>query len=1187
MYLKRVELQGFKSFADKTDIEFDKNITSIVGPNGSGKSNIADAIRWVLGEQSMKNLRGSKLEDIIFSGTSARKRMGFAEVSLILDNNQKMIDLDYTEITVSRRIFRNSNSEYFINMVPCRLKDIHEMFYDTGVGRTGYSVVGQGKIDEIISSRSEDRREVFEEASGIIKYKIRKQESERKLEHTEQNLLRIQDIVSELELQLEPLSIQAEKAKKYLALRDDLKTSEINLYVHNINRLKRRYKKLDENLLEKEEVIQARRKELNQLIEKEKLRLETTKELDIKIKTANEEYHELRSEIDRINAEMALVEERKNNISENIERYTADIEKLINTRGTILSDVDKKKARIKYLEDQRVQFETKLSEYEIKYNEFIKNLGEEDAGIDKLKDLVMDKMDLLSDKKNQFSNTKAYIDSIVRRREEVKVEIVSSYSEKDLLHNNKNEINNKVNKIDNEIKQQITILEEKGKLQQSRRLEVERSETNNLKLLNEINYSSTRLKALKAMEESHEGYNKSVKEIIKNMQIDKTFAQGIHGPLAKLIEVPKEYSIPVEISLGSVLQNIVTDDEYAAKKAIVYLKDNQIGRATFLPITSLKAIYIHDKAKSRLKELKGFLTIASDIVKCDHQYREIIDSFLSRTLIVETLDDAISISRKMKNEYRIVTLEGDLINRGGAITGGSLKGRASNLLMRGAEIEEISKQIDSLNNVYTSKKQKTETDKKELISIESELKEIETQINTLRIDLVKEQGNLKRVNETIDRIVSRVDMFKNERLQLEKEQEKNEKDSKVFSEEITKIETEIEECKKDIEERSSKQKERQSDRDILHQDITDYKISVNSVLESISNLKENLESLEKENINIDDEIKKIQEMIEKGRRYIQQNTDKTGIYTIELSNTKQRLIGKETHINRLEQEKEGLEESMQESYIAKEKIENDIENLKNDKNKVEIRKVKCEAEIDTIKNRLWDEYELTFGNCEKTAMLVENAQKIQKDIEELRNSIKELGDVNVNAIDDFIKTKERHEFLNIQHEDMIKAGEDLRKVIKEMEIIMKKQFIEQFQKINELFNQVFKDLFLGGTATLTLVDETDILKSPIDINVQPPGKKLQNMMLLSSGEKAFTAIALLFAIIKLKDTPFCILDEIDAALDDPNVVRFSDYLQELTQRTQFILVTHRKGTMEASDVLYGVTSQEKGVSKIVSLNMNS
>ena len=1187
MYLTRLELQGFKSFADKTVIEFGKNITSIVGPNGSGKSNISDAIRWVLGEQSVKNLRGSKFEDIIFSGTASRKKMGFAEVNLVLDNTQKLIDLDYSEITVSRRLFRNGTSEYFINMVPCRLKDIHEMFYDTGVGRTGYSVVGQGKIDEILSSRSEDRREVFEEASGITKYKLRKNESERKLENTEQNLVRIKDIISELELQLEPLSYQAEKARKYLDLRESLKKSEINLFVHNIKRLNDRNIKLDEDIRQRDELIQARRRELVELNEKEKLKFETTKDLDQKIKNASDDYHGLKSDIERTRAEIGLLEEKSSNSMENIKRLKGEIQDLSFEKNSIVTDTGKKKERIKYLEDQKQQFEKKLREYELRYEEISKDLGEDEIDINRIKDMVMDKMDLLSDKKNQLNNSKAYIASVSKRQDEIKAEVISSLSEKDFLSSGINEISKKLRDLDKEIEGTLAETRELKDTIDRNRKELGKLENENIRVQNEINYLSSRKQALTEMENNLEGYSKSVKEIVQKKENDPLFGHGIHGPLARLIEVSDEYTLPVEIALGQVLQNIVTDDEEAAKRAVAFLKDNDIGRATFLPVSTIKGTALPQVIKDRLVEMDGFACIASEAVRCKDIYRDILDSFLARTIIVDDLDHAVIISKKLKSEYRIVTREGDVVNRGGSITGGSIKTASSNLLARVNRIEELGNRIKELDNVFEEKKNKYIDEKQQLELLQERSKEKETAVNLLRINFVREQGELKQAKEKLERTAARIDMLNNESEQLSREKQNSRDEISDFEKQTASIEDQIRTLKETVESKNIKQKERNSERDILHQEITDHKISVNSVKESMINLSEDLEDLDKETKNIEESIKRADEDIRRAEVLISQNEEKNKMLNADLSTIQQRIIGKQTLIERLSQEKEDLEESIRDAYIQKEKIEADIEDIKDEKNRIEIRKVKCDAEIDTIKNRLWDEYELTFNNCEKTAMAIENAQKTQIEIEEFRNSIRELGDVNVNAIEDHIKTKERHGFLKTQHEDMIKASEDLRRVIREMETIMKKQFLEQFRKINEIFNQVFRELFLGGTASISLVDESNVLESAIDINVQPPGKKLQNMMLLSGGERAFTAIALLFAIIKLKDTPFCILDEIDAALDDPNVVRFSDYLQELTKRTQFILVTHRKGTMEASDVLYGVTVEEKGVSRIVSLDMNS
>ena len=1171
----------------KTILEFDKNITSIIGPNGSGKSNITDAVRWVLGEQSMKTLRGSKLEDIIFSGTSMRKRMGFAEVNLVLDNEDQTFKLDYTEITITRRIFRTGNSEYMINMVPCRLKDIQELFYDTGIGRTGYSIISQGKIDEILSNKSEDRRQIFEEASGIMKYKMRKLESERKLQNTELNLLRIRDIIGELELMLDPLQEQSQTAKQFLKLRDSLKEIQINLNVYNVERLFSKLEKLNTDILDTNELIESKKNEQQNLKANDAVRLENIKNIENKIDEHKNELFSLQNSLEKVNSEISLLLEKSTNAKENIERYQTDISNFENEISIIHESKTKKSSKIESLKNQLQVFKNDLKKFEDEYYEIVKKLGEDEILLDKKKDLIMDSIDLLSDKKNQGYNVTNYISSLEIRKNDINKEILSLVSEKDMILESENEINNSLYITDSRMKNMEDDLNKKTVTRNELEEKLQEIKNKLEKLSSSKNMYISRKNILIDMEANLEGYSKSVKEIIKKSKYDADFKRGIHGALAQLVNVDKQYSVAIEISLGGALQNIVVEDEETAKKSIEFLKRNSIGRATFLPISKISGFTLSNDIFNKLKNENGFIDVASNLVDFENKYSNIINNLLGRTVIVDNIDNAIKISKVFKSSFRIVTLEGDLFNRGGQITGGSYKPSASNLLVRNSEIDNLEQKIIKLekeNKLLIDSFDEMSTLNNVLVE---DTKELETNLNNLRIEFVTLQGQIKHTNESKNRIESRTTMLKNEILQIMNEIDTKKNESLKYVNEINDVQSKINMLKKEVEDSNKKQKNVQTRKDELHLDITDYKISVNSIEESINNSKENILNLEVERERLKKEIEKRIDYISQGENLILNNQDKTLGLKKQIENINQKIIGKRTNIERMSGEKENLDLNLKDTKIRLEELDLEIESLKDNKNKIEINKVKCDGEIEAIKNKLWDDYELTYINCKEMASPIDKVTVAQKNIESIKQQIKELGEVNINAIEEYKKTNERYNFLSTQLNDMEKAKEKLKRVINEMESIMKKQFMEQFNKINTIFNEVFIDLFLGGNASLKLVDESNVLESGIEINVQPPGKKLQNMMLLSGGEKAFTAIALLFSILKLKDTPFCILDEIDAALDDSNVDRFSEYLGELTQRTQFILVTHRKGTMENSDILYGVTVEEKGVSKIVSYDLKN
>ena len=1185
MHLKRLEVQGFKSFAEKIVLEFNSGITAVVGPNGSGKSNISDAIRWVLGEQSAKTLRGGKMEDVIFAGTEHRKPLGFAEVSLCFDNTDRTLPIDYSEVIVTRRVYRSGESEYKINKTNCRLKDITELFLDTGIGKDGYSIIGQGRVDEILSTKSEERRHIFEEASGIMKYKIKKQEAEKKLEMTSQNLLRINDIILELESQLEPLKEQADKAKRYLSLRDDLKELEVSVYVENISKLKSKMQEIENHYTTIKNHIDTESKKLEEITMLNQKKSHTLKDLDEKLERAKEKYYSLEGNLERCSSEIKLNEEKKINLKININRQNDEISE-INKRIEELCDEEKeRKEKVSYLKDRYLEFNKKLEEYNKKLKSLLDNLSEDEKYIEKLKENIMNKFDLQGDKKSQANNVKNHIEIIQKRQNSIENELKGLSLEKDgeciKLKDLKESISNTDNLIIN-LREKINDYKNK-KTSVNNELEKLKEKQNNLR--SEIHVKVSRHKMLSNMESNLEGYTRSVKMVLKACKESSEFGQGIHGALVQLINVEKRYETAIEMSLGGALQNIVTSTEEDAKRAIGFLKKNQIGRATFLPISSVKGRYFDERVLDELKRQEGFIGVASDLVNVDSLYRGIILSFLGRVVVVDNLDSGIKIARRFNYAFKIVTLDGDIISSTGSMSGGSKNTKESGILSRNREIAELKEVIEKLKEDEKNLENKITGLSKILNTLIEDISIEEENLRNKEHLKIRDESHLMQIEENIKRIESKEDMLKQEIVQLKKQEENTQKELYKYLEELKEIEEDIKNTKEIVAEYEVKHKENQYFKDLINEDITQCKISINSIKDNIQGVEDALERILKEKDNLKNSIE--MKSLEKENSYkeIQSLDEKNEGLRNLIKGYEEEKTGKTLEIDRIIEEKKVLEEESSDIIEKIAKINKDIISLKEEYGRLEVRKAKIESEMEAMQNRMWDEYELTYTNALEIKKDVDNINKAQKRINELRNEIKELGYVNVAAIEEYIKTKERYEFMSVQRDDMENAKEKLQKVINEMVSIMKRQFMEQFKRINESFNTVFRELFDGGHAELILVDKENVLESGIEIEVQPPGKKLQNLMLLSGGEKAFTAIALLFAILRLNPTPFCVLDEIEAALDDANVYKFAQYLKKYSTSTQFAVITHRKGTMEIADTLYGVTMEEHGVSKVVSLKM--
>ncbi len=1185
MYLKKLEIQGFKSFADKINLDFTSGITAVVGPNGSGKSNIGDAVRWVLGEQSAKTLRGSKMEDVIFAGTEHRKSVGFAEVSLTIDNSDNYLPVSYSEVTITRRVYRSGESEYYINKTSCRLKDIHELFLDTGIGRDGYSIIGQGRVDEILSSKSEDRRHIFEEASGIMKYKVRKQEAERKLELTEQNLVRINDIINELESQLEPLREQSDAAKKYLSLREDLKELEVNVYLDSIDKFKEKIKEYEGQFKDIKDNIEAEERKLRNITAQNQQKTELLKTLEEKITEAREKFYVIETNLEKNSSEINLNNEKINGLDQNIKRLDDEISEIQTKSEELLKEEKTRQGKIDYLNRQYADFSKKLEAYQSELDAIISTLSGSEQQIEKMKAGIMDKLDLQSDKRTQINNIRNHIENLKKRQNSIGTEIYSLKLEKDKDNMKKEDLAENIRNTVLLIKHSSTKMQELSNERNELQSTLQTMEKQHGTVKTDIQVKSSRHRMLKDMEKSMEGYSRSVKEIMHACQSSGEFGSGIHGTVAQLISVDKKYETAIEMTLGSALQNIIASTEEDAKKAIEFLKRNKIGRATFLPVTAVNGKRLDDNTIRRLEEFKGFCGLASDLVTCDSRYKGIVLNLLGRVAVVENLDAGIGIAKRFGYTFRIVTLEGDILSTSGSMSGGSNDHKSSGILSRSREITELETSVEALKKEEVSLGSKINEVRSMLSEVETEYNEENNKLRDSELVKTRDENHLGMLEDNMRKTDAKIGMLNDEKAQIAKQEQETVLEQKKYEEELENIEKDIAQTKSIIAEHQEKFKADQSVRDELHQEITDFKISVNSIVESIQSVNEHMDRIGSEKEAMQKSIARKQS--ERQRAANETLSLRQAIEGLEnlIKGLQNEKTGKTFEIDRLVEEKKVLEEESSDFIEKLNSTNKTILLLQEEYNRIDVRNTRAEAEMKAIQDRMWDEYELTYSNALEIKKELPSMTQAQKTINDYRAQIKMLGPVNVSAIDDYIKTRERFEFMSVQKNDMEQAKDKLHKIITEMVQIMKKQFIEQFKLINENFGIVYRELFGGGRAELIIADQENVLESGIEIEVQPPGKKLQNMMLLSGGERAFTAIALLFAILRLKPTPFCLLDEIEAALDDANVYRFGEYVKKFSQKTQFIIVTHRKGTMEASDTMYGVTMQEHGVSKVVSMKM--
>lgn len=1179
MYLKSIEVQGFKSFANKINFEFHNGITGIVGPNGSGKSNVADAVRWVLGEQRIKQLRGAKMEDVIFAGTENRKPLGFAYVAITLDNSDHSLAIDFDEVTVSRRLFRSGESEYMINGTVSRLKDINELFYDTGIGKEGYSIIGQGQIDKILSGKPEERRELFDEAAGIVKYKRRKMMTQKKLDDEQANLVRVTDILSELEKQVKPLEVQSEKAKEYLKYKDELKVNDINMFLLEVDNIKN---KLDE---------------LNDKCDIASEDLENTTKNFEKTKS---EYEQLELEIEQLNSDVENKKNELNKIQLLKEKYDGEI-KLLNEQinSSKMNDTHYKErissieGRIKELEDEKSGYENEkeqinnvLKEADSKRKQEYDKLSAISENIQSLTDEIEEAKNEIIDLLNQKSSVKSKIQRYDTMLEQVNIR-KAEISQKLIKFTGDKESQDKViEELENDMKEvglQIIDLSDKsdditGKINESDK-KLQELDKKSKMLSMDYQRKRSRLESLKNITERYEGYGNSIRKLMEIKEQKK----GVIGVVADIIKVDKEYEIAIETALGGNIQNIVTDTETTAKELIEYLKKNKYGRATFLPLSSIanRTGFNNDRVLSE----KGVLGLACDLVHIKKEYESVAKYLLGRIVVVNHIDNALIIARKYGYTLRIVTLEGELLNAGGSMSGGAFK-NSSNLLGRRREIEDLEKSIDVNKKDYAACEEEIKELKKQELEYGEELEHVKKVLNEQFLLQNTIKLNLNQANEKQKELNESYEDYKREKSEIgiqitdikENSNELN-MELKTYEDLNNSLEEKIKELTVAMEVEKDKESQQNQKVDSMKLEFTEMNQKITFVAENIRRINSELESsnseLQQIKNNATDAGKDIEyrlEEIDKVKEAIKNAEQEFDKYSLEI---------KELYIK-----KEKQSEGHKEFFSKRESLSERMNQLDKEIYRLNSQKEKLEEQKDNHINYMWNEYEITYNMA--SGLKSEDCgdiTEIKKNISELKSKIKGLGDVNVNSIEEYKSVSERYEFLKAQHEDLVMAEKSLMEIIDELDKGMRKQFTEKFAEIKTEFDKVFKELFGGGKGTIELNEDEDILEAGITIISQPPGKKLQNMMQLSGGEKALTAIALLFAIQNLKPSPFCLLDEIEAALDDSNVSRYAKYLHKLTKYTQFIVITHRKGTMEAADRLYGITMQEKGVSTLVSVDL--
>lgn len=1177
MYLKSLELQGFKSFPDKIKLDFDKGITAVVGPNGSGKSNIGDAVRWVLGEQSSKTLRGAKMEDVIFAGTQSRKPMGFAQVTLNIANDDRVLQIDSDEAAVTRKLYRSGESEYMINGKNCRLKDIYELFMDTGLGRDGYSIIGQGRIAEIVSAKSGERRDIFEEAAGISKFRYKKAEAEKKLASAEENLLRLKDIVTALEARVEPLRIQSEKAAKFITLSEEKKSLEITVWVRQLSDLKTVIDELEEKILISTNEYNNTEADIERTEQRMQELMRDMQDSQIRIDELRQKIQEIERSNTQLHSDIAVCRNDIRHSEEKIAEYRRSQENAENSDAETAAEIEKKLALIKETEQNIADAQKQYSETEKKLSELIS----EQESIDKQYESESSELNNLYITRSRYT---AAIETGRSGGEDIRRQLALCTEQAQSLHES-------LDALDEEKEDVLSgnrLLDDRKTEQENRLSGITRlHETKSSKLAavsKEMNDTSFKIRELEqkinfltGLENSMEGFNNAVRQVLKGSKQGRI--KGVHGSVAQLVTVENQYSTAIEIALGGALQNIVVENEEAAKYCIRFLQENRAGRATFLPLTSVKGNRLTERG---LEDCDGFIALAAELVSYDEKYTGIVNSLLGRIAVCEDIDCGTVIAKRFGYKFRIVTLDGQVINAGGSFTGGS-NTKSTGVLTRKTEIDELSSQRDELSEGMSELKISHDKLKAETDKLAFDIEDAKEKLRQIENDRVRFDAEIKRIDSVYEQTKKQIassgdqaELLRQRLSQIDREAEEAEKRLGSINEKIGKTESSAGAS-------SEKRAELHAERESLSEKLSQLKISEAGLIKDKEALAEAVERIEEQRRALGDDSAKLVVLIDEQLRLIEENNKKIERSEAELADTDSRISQINAGISDTQSESRDKE---QEATILRRKsreLADSKEKFAAEKTRLEERRNTVRNNCDDIIRSMEEQYELYLSEAEKLAQPVENLIQVQRELTEVKQKIRALGNVNVAAIEEYKEVSEQYSFMSGQLDDVETSKKKLEDIIDELTEAMRKQFSESFNLINENFKSIFVELFEGGKAELVLSNPEDVLESGIEINVAPPGKVIKSLSLLSGGEQAFVAIALYFAILKIKPAPFCILDEIEAALDDVNVSRYAKYLRHFTDTTQFITVTHRRGTMEEADVMYGVTMQQKGVSKLLKM----
>ena len=1179
MYLKALEIQGFKSFPDKTVLNFGEDITAIVGPNGSGKSNISDAIRWVMGEQSVKGLRGAKMEDVIFGGTEKRAQVGFAQVTLVLDNTEHIFPtMEESEVSVTRRYYRSGESEYYINRQSVRLKDVTELFLDTGMGREGYSIIGQGKIDEILSAKSGERREIFEEAAGISKFRHRKEEAERKLERTEENLVRINDKIAELELQVDPLREQAEKAKKYLVLRDELRLLEISVWLENLDTLKAGARKLEADLRAAEAERDQARADLDALYAEGEQYSEKMRQKDMEAEAVRAEAAALEGQVKEKESAAAVLESAVAHNQENIERAQAELAEADSRAGGLAKQAEDQEARVAEIDRQIGSLNGELDALLERAQAMAERAGGAQSEAEQLRGREAMAVAAAADRRAEKAAAEAERAQILERREAAERDRAAGEEQLQSARQEAKDNRRALEDARDEAQAAANIIAGHELRMEERKKKADEAAARRMQLTVDAQTLENRRRLLTEMEKEYEGFSKAVKLICQA----QSGLRGIHGPVASLVKTDGKYSLAIEIALGAGLQNIVVDREEDAKAAIGYLKQRDGGRATFLPLTAIRGDELREKG---VENEFGFVGLASRLVSFDPRYQNIVYNLLGRTVVAEDLDCGIAMARKYKNAFRIVTLDGQVINRGGSMTGGSVS-RSAGVLSRAAELERLTARAEALREQLASARKAEEDAARELSAAQYELETAEAQRRRAEDEVLRLEGAKSHFDILLGSLEENLENLTGELASLAGRLADNEQRIAAAQEEIERQESAAADLRARAEAALSGQSELLEQSGALTEEISAKKSALAALAAEREATARSAADLRALCADLSGDRAQKERTVETYRQNIADAQAQIEALKGELEALAEQGGAFRDRLAAINGEKNALEAERTARNRAGQEMNEHLLDLERAAAKLDQRRATSAMEEKQILDRLWEHYELSHSAAQAQRIELESLPKANRRIGELKRDISALGTPNIGAIEEFDRVNTRYTYLTDQRNDVEKAKGELERIIGDITGEMTKIFAEQFKLLSESFQTTFRELFGGGDARLELEDEEDILGCGIEIKAQPPGKTLKTISLLSGGEKAFVAIALYFAILKVHPTPFCVMDEIEAALDDANVTRYARYMRQLTGKTQFIVITHRRGTMEEADVLYGVTMQEQGVSKILTINLN-